>query len=428
MSAGSTPRRIHGVRIVILSLALASLSAWTAFADEDPLEQVKRRNEVAAQKLEADVRTALLDAQKASAKDPSQAESLLKDILAKVEEDTSLPDAKRDSLKRVLKDRIRVFHAASQQASQKGARDAEKEAKTPRSNPEAKASDADEVNRRLKAIRDAINDGKVDDAQRQVADLEKKYPDNPAVATAKKTGGMAKNIDEARRVKKDGEQRLASAGRDIDRSALPAAGDVEFPEAKKWKELTEKRKKESLSAEEKAILKALDTPIVVDFDKSRLEDVVDYLQTTLKVTITLDKPALDKAAVTYDTTITRKFKKPVLARTALRSILNEVGLTFVIQDETIEILTPEMAKDRMVVKAYPVGELVNFNNPLVLPEVRRLEEITLANQLIDMIKASVEPGSWDESTGAKIVYEPNSRALVIKASAFVHSILGKKVR
>ncbi len=172
----------------------------------------------------------------------------------------------------------------------------------------------------------------------------------------------------------------------------------------------------------------MDTPLAIEFKKSRIEDVVETLQTALGVTIFADKSILEKVGVTYDTEITLSFKRPVTARTILRKIFGEIGLTYIVKDETIEVLTPEMAKDMMVVKAYPIGDLVGLTNPFLGPALGKLQELEFANQIIAMIKQSIEPGSWDDANGAKIVYEPGTRSLVIKQSALVHSMLGKSLR
>ena len=394
MSAGN---RLSLVCFIVFALFAggAVYQASTARAD-DLQDQVNRRSQVAAQKLEAELRSSLLEAQRLAAKDPEKAEELLKSSLSQVEEDLDLPEARRESLKRVFKDRIRVLHLSAEKGAAKTPRTAVKETSkdTRQATQDKRSAEAEEPLRRAKAIQDSIRD----------------------------------SVDKDRRSRRDNEKRSTDNNLDIARSATPAAGDVEFPESKKWKELTEKRKKDNLTAGERAILKALDTPLAIEFKKSRIEDVVETLQTALGVTIFADKSILEKVGVTYDTEITLSFKRPVTARTILRKIFGEIGLTYIVKDETIEVLTPEMAKDMMVVKAYPIGDLVGLTNPFLGPALGKLQELEFANQIIAMIKQSIEPGSWDDANGAKIVYEPGTRSLVIKQSALVHSMLGKSLR
>src|SRR5688572_27092785 len=86
------------VRLWSAALAAAlGLAAGTPAQDTQPslLEEARRRNEIAAQKVEADVRAALTQAVTAT---PAEAARLLKDALARVEAETALSDARKATL------------------------------------------------------------------------------------------------------------------------------------------------------------------------------------------------------------------------------------------------------------------------------------------------------------------------------------------
>jgi hypothetical protein len=427
MSDGSGLYRSQIVTWALVSVTVLGMSVRVARAD-DLIDEVNRRMQVAAQKLEAELRTSLLEAQKLSAKEPEKAEEILKISLGKLEEDTNLTDARRESLKRVFKDRLRVLQLNGEKTAQKNVEKPNKDnAPVSRKGGES-ASDAEEISRSLKVIKDALKDGKIEEANRLVADLQRRFSGNTAVETARRTVETSKGVVDTRRNRRENEQRMVGDGQEMVKSATPSAGDVDFPEAKKWKALTEKRKQENLTAAEKTILKALDTPISIEFKANRFEDVIDKLQETLGIEIIADKPTLERTSVTYDTQITKVYRRPVQARTVLNSILLELGLTYVIKNEAIQIVTPDMAKDMMVVRAYPIGDIVTLGNPLLLPAAAKLQELETATRIIDMIKLQIDPHSWEESTGAKISYDPSTRSLVVKQSALVHSMLGKSLR
>ena len=299
---------------------------------------------------------------------------------------------------------------------------------TRKNDPDKKISEDEEISRGLKAVKDALHDGKKDEANRIVRVLQHRYPDNLSVQTARRTVDIAIGVADARRNRRENEERMVGVNNEMTKSATPTAGDVDFPEAKKWKALTEKRKQDNLTAAERNILKALETPVAIEFKASRFEDVIETLQTTLGVDIVMDKNTLERTSVTYDTQVSRVFRRPVQARTVLRSVLLELGLTYVIKDESIQIVTPDMAKDMMVVRAYPIGDIVAFSGPLLTPDAGKLQELETANRIIDMIKQQIDPGSWDQGTGAKIFYEAGTRSLVVKQSALVHSMLGKSLK
>ena len=120
--------------------------------------------------------------------------------------------------------------------------------------------------------------------------------------------------------------------------------------------------------------------------------------------------ALDAAGVKYDTPITLKVKS-VTVRTVLKMVLRDLGLTYVIKDEMIQVTTPDRAKDLMIIKVYSVADLVR----------NRFE----AAMLIDLIETTIEPQSWRANGGtATIVYNPVTRSIVVKQTAEFHAALG----
>jgi hypothetical protein len=75
----------------------------------------------------------------------------------------------------------------------------------------------------------------------------------------------------------------------------------------------------------------------------------------------------------------------------------------------------------MVVKVYPVGDLtiINLFGGIAFP----LDELENAARLIELIKTTIEPGSWGEGGGTILYYLP-THSLVVKQSALVHSRMG----
>src|SRR3954467_2897920 len=77
-----------------LVAALANAQAPRNPADQY-LEEIKRRQEVMAQKVEADVRAALDRSQRLQTSDPAQASALLRGTLADLQNDTVLAPSRR---------------------------------------------------------------------------------------------------------------------------------------------------------------------------------------------------------------------------------------------------------------------------------------------------------------------------------------------
>jgi len=80
-------------------------------------------------------------------------------------------------------------------------------------------------------------------------------------------------------------------------------------------------------------------------------------------------------------------------RAALRLILRDLDLTYIIQDEVLLITTPEEAECRMTTMLYPVDAL--------LPKKDSSGSFpTAAKTLIPLITTTVQPYSWEEVGGA----------------------------
>src|SRR5262249_51383847 len=99
----------------------------------------------------------------------------------------------------------------------------------------------------------------------------------------------------------------------------------------------------------------------------------------------------------------------------LRKILADLGLTYVVKDEVIEVVSPQKARSMMSVRTYYVGDLA----------ANRWQ----AAVLIDLIQSTIEPESWRANGGAGALgYPPLTRSLVIKQTSEFHSALSGALR
>ncbi len=207
---------------------------------------------------------------------------------------------------------------------------------------------------------------------------------------------------------------------------MPPKGDIEFPSPEKWKEITKARTKSQGTEKEKAILKALDAPVTIMFEGSTFEAAIDYLQTLSGVTIIADKGTLERAGINYDTPVNVR-KMRVSLRTALRKVLGEYGLTYIVEKETIHVLTNDEAKTKMTVRTYYLGDLAAATDFSWGPAFSRLQMAQNVASLIQTIVGTVEPDSWQTNNpDAKgtIMFDPVHLTLIVKQSAEVHYMLG----
>jgi hypothetical protein len=405
--------------ILAAGLMLATRAPAQSDVKDDLLDRNRRLLEVQSQKTEADLRAVLTEAQRLSATEPALASQKLKDALAKLEEDTTLTPKRKETLTRVIKDRIRVTDLAERsQATEK----------TPAPHPkqdDQRETQKDELQRSLDHIRTLRKDGKMEEANQTAKELLMKYPSNTSAQAAARTAAAAEFLASSRSLRNDSRQRTAAVSRDIDRSATPSNGEVEFP--KDFQERTKNRAAVNTTAKEKAILKALNTAVTVDFKNSRFQDVIDTLSTLIGQPILLDQNALEEAKITYDTPINLKVKN-VTARTILRKILGEFSLAYMIKEETIQVTSALKARETMITRTYNIGDVVDTGGLDTLrfgnQGISALQIVQNVNAIMDLIQTSVDPDSWKKNGGqGTIAFNPSTMSLIIRNNAEVHSAL-----
>jgi hypothetical protein len=430
---------VGSTSLAVALLLTPFLAAQSAPGDgSDYLQQVRQMTEVAAQKMETDVRAALREAQRVGKTDPAAAAETLKQVLINVEQDSVVPPARRDILEKALRDRIATLEKQPKRPTAAP--------RTPSSiNPrrraeeESRAAEYQKIRAAMQRIQSLRKDGQTDEARRHAEDLAKQYAENPTLQAAERTAAAADQAAANHGQRSEAERRLAALARDVSRSATPPLSEMDYPEdwAKRVKGRT--GMDGSLSAEDKAIMKALNSPVSVDFKGTGIEQVVQYLSGATKQPIMLDRAALSEAQVSYDTPVTVKLEGVAL-RTVLKRILSDLGLAYVIKDQSLQITSSVRAKETMITRTYYMGDLLaqtgtgTFAFPLGNPGNsfgfpvgslnNGLQVAQQAAQIMESIQASIEPASWQKNGGAgTITFSAPMMALIIRQTAEVHAMI-----
>jgi hypothetical protein len=420
---------LSGLAVPIFAVVLSAVAPVQAQTGKGPdlLDKIKGMNEIQAQKMEADVKDALKDAQTLSGSDPAGALDRLQRTLTRLEADRSLTPGRRDLLTRQLRDRIKVAQVEADRAAQRGNAANDKLARTDSKSKdaEARAAENELIVRNLAQITDLQKKGKTREATRQAEDLFRRYPNLAAPQAIGQTTSILDQVAYLNQIKDDRAGRRSSALNSVDRSALAPGSDMEFP--KDWATRVAKREPANLPAptsKEKSILSALDKSISVNF-----YDAIEELSTTLGQPILLDKAALGDALVTSETQVNFGVKD-VKARTVLRKVLADVGLAYIIKDEAIQVVTEKQAKETLVTRSYYLGSLLaggNFSNAGIrfFPGVTQFEMMQNMLSIVHMIQSSVDPQSWQINGGqGTITFHAPSMTLVIRNTAEVHGMMG----
>lgn len=420
-------RRWVAIPLFALTFSVAAQGQPPSSPDK-LLDDARKQQEIATQRAEADLRTALQHAAKAAQAD---AIKLLRDALNAIQSNDQLVTSRKDAMVRMLKDRIRITEQAVKSAPAKPT--ANDDAKLARTNErlaelERHKTEREKIRSAISTVMQLQGQGNHSEAEKKAKDLAAQYPDNGAAKAMGRNGFLNARIREARELLSEQERRWTLTSRDIDKSALPIAGDIEF-DKKRWAEIAKLRKGEELSEKEKAILKALNEPIKAQWRNSALRDVIEYLQTVSGQVLFVDRRALEDANLTDETPVSFFAPREVTMRTALRKILQDLNMTYVVKDQVIYITSQQRAKDMMVTKTYYIGDLTTglgpLGNPLqVGPLIAAQQEMENARMIGEMIKDQVDPSSWVGNGGSgTITYSPINKAFIIRQSAEIHSLL-----
>lgn len=400
--------------------SIQAFSVWAADKKNDLLEETKRQLDLKAQKLEGEVNDSLAEAEKLSKTEPAKAAQTLRRTLLLVSDDLSMTASKRDGLLKSLREKIQKYEGdADRKVFEKPA--------DPKPTPKQddRKRDDDRVQRELDAIRAMRSAGRSADADRRMSDLARLYPDNPAIKAQGLIGGMRDRLADADALKRERDEKFTRVGNENLKTASIPVNDIDFPSD--WATRVKKRSSQPpMTKKEKAIMDALQTQIQVEFTKAPLEEILDNLSKKLNVPIMVDKAMLEAVGAAGDTPVT-VVGRDVSLRTVLHKILGEVGLTYIVEEETIKVVTPDVAKNRLVIRSYNIMDLVWVgNSPFVGPLGTQLQLAQNIQSLISMIVTTIEPDSWEiNGTGGRgtIAFYGPTMSLIIKQSAELHNVM-----
>ena len=171
---------------------------------------------------------------------------------------------------------------------------------------------------------------------------------------------------------------------------------------------------------EKKILEALVAPTRIETIEVPLQDMLDHLAELHNIEIQIDNKALCYVGIDPSTPITKDLKGITL-RSALKLILRELELAYVIQGEVLLITTPEEAEHCLITRVYPVTDLLYRDDEQ--GDISRYD----ADSLVDMFTAVFhhQNMSWSEARPGSITAMPikNGMTLVVSQTRDFHETI-----
>jgi hypothetical protein len=408
----------------------AGLVSGPAAAQDSPLDRANALRQVADQKAEADVKQKIEEAEKLAKYDAAKAVRRLKDAVRGLDVSVEISSEKREELVKLVQAKIAGIEGRPVQDPK-----TEQQKEAARKEVEAGQLEAKNVRDGVAEIERLHVLNRVPEANRKVVELAQKYPNNPAVLVLTGQMSVADKVTVARELAREQSERFIYVMNDVQRTGLPPKGDIEFP--KDWKEKSEARLKAmqvKLSPEEESILQALEKKIGQGVRDAPFEETIQQLANVIDKPIYLDKKSLEDAGVEMRRSVT--MLGGVTARTALRAVLQSQGLTYIIKDKVIQVVTLEKAKETLVTRAYYLGDVISMVGPFAGavtwgPIADYQQTMQNAKLIIDSITASVDPEIWNTPTHrgfASVTFHAPSLSIVVRAPAEVHATLGSKLR
>ncbi len=152
---------------------------------------------------------------------------------------------------------------------------------------------------------------------------------------------------------------------------FPDEPPIVYPPVEVWNKITQERKKwastdlRKSSPNEERILAALSDNTAVEFVDTPLQDAIDYLAQLHNITIIIEDQALSDAGIPTDEPINLVLSG-ISLRSAMKIMLEKLGLTWVIEDEVMKITTQTAADEKSQTRVYPVADLTVPVRPIMI--------------------------------------------------------------
>lgn len=439
MTRSGTARRLTAAVLALGlfgTLAVAQPPRPGAQPPAGPLAEAKARQQIADQKAEKEVAEAIQMADQLAKRNAAKAIQTLKAAQTNIDLAVSISSTARTNLTDQLQRKIAAIEgkplpvAAGPKDDPKAAA-VRKDRAAAFESYKAEIKDVQEgVGRYAKYKQAGLNR----EADYELAKLAKAYPNNPSVIVLQEKGTFANRVEDSAAFAKLQSDRIIAANNSVMVSSLPIGGngDIEFP--KDWKDKTERRLKTvELSAKEKKIIEALNKPTSVNWNNTMLEEALQELSTAMDQNLFLDKKSLSDLGIDLQKPVSLQAKN-VSTRTVLRQLLAAQGLTFVVKDESIQVVTVEKAKEMLVTRVYYLGDLVQGVGPFGGapqwgPFLDHQQTMANVETIVKTIQKSIDPLSWRENGGpSTITFHFPSMSIIVRASTEVHATLGASMR
>jgi general secretion pathway protein D len=316
-------------------------------------------------RVSAEVAARQLEAKRLAQKSPAEALELLDQVAAQLDSQPLSDEARKRLTRRIERTRLDIEEATGKRRAELAL---ERQNERIENQIDRERARRVEVDQRIALLVDEYN-SLVDEQRYPEAEAVAKKagqlaPDNPVVRQLLAQSRTIRRLDTQRSIEDDNQSGFLDVVEDVERSARPFAGPIEFPATKAWEDLTKSRSerlaegRNRATAAELAIKEKLNEKVRPGFRDQPLAAVLDSLSKQAGVAIHLDMVGLEQEAVGSDTPVTLSLDQPISLKSALKLLLEPLHLDYVVRDEVLKVTSPRLVKGDVYAVTYPVADLV----------------------------------------------------------------------
>ncbi|MCA9025869.1 MAG: VWA domain-containing protein [Planctomycetaceae bacterium] len=337
------------------------------------IEQEDVRRTILSEKLALEINQIIDVSRRRIIEDPAGVEADLKAALASVKSATDVdPDVQAQLLRRVAdallsaQSRLEVLEANQIRAQQLQA-----EVEAQQALIDQKLLRERELSQMVDRISALMREGfagnpqAFEDAEAVARVVESRRPGAALGTQTVLWTEAAGHIDKAYRLRSLRADRFLATLYQVELSHVPFPDEppVRYPEPAVWRRLTERRAKwrsvdlHQESPNEERILFEMDQDTELEFVDTPLSEAIEYIGQLHNITILIKEDILSDIGVPTDEPVNLIISN-IRLRSAMKIMLEPLGLTWVVDDEVMYITSQEDADETLQTRVYPVGDLV----------------------------------------------------------------------
>ncbi len=223
----------------------------------------------------------------------------------------------------------------------------------------------DKVSAMVDDFNDLMRERRFEEAEviaKQVAELKPESSIAKSMFNQSRTGVRMKMDEQIASMKEDGFARQMLG---IDSSAVPMDPNrpFEYGDVRQWNEMSRRRTADGKSGRgrspaEEVIYEKLDSQIDAKYVNRPIKEVMEQLSAVLNIPIVVDNRALEEARLDSSQPVTLDLPGSIPLKNALNLMLREYDLTYMVDNDVLNITTQDRKKANVYPKTYRVTDLV----------------------------------------------------------------------